>query len=107
MDHPGLVAAATDRDLVCAHLLGYAAGRANGYLYGDAADGDLHLTDPASRERTMTALVAIVREGVLPWFAEASDPDTIVTSRAADYTSDPVAIAEWLASRERLDLVDA
>ncbi|MEH1130289.1 hypothetical protein, partial [Micromonospora sp. CPCC 206061] len=45
-------------------------------------------------------------EGVLPWFAEASDPDTIVTSRAADYTNDPVAIVEWLASRNRLDLVD-
>ncbi|MEH1129572.1 hypothetical protein [Micromonospora sp. CPCC 206061] len=29
-----------------------------------------------------------------------------MTSRAADCTSDPVAIAEWLASRNRLDLVD-
>lgn len=106
LDHPHLVAAATDRDFVCGHLLGYAAGRVNGYLYGDATDGDLDLTEPASRERALTALVAIVGEGVLPWFAEASDPDTIVTSRAADCTSDPVAIAEWLASRHRLDLVD-
>jgi hypothetical protein len=106
MDHPHLVAAATDRDLIYGHLLGYAAGRANGYPYGDAADGDLDLTEPANRKRTPTAFVAIVREGVLPWFAEASDPDTIVTSRAADYTSEPVAIVEWLASRNRLDLVD-
>jgi hypothetical protein len=61
IDHPGLVAAATDRDVVCGHLLGYAAGRANGYLYGDAADGDLELTEPAGRERALTALAAIVR----------------------------------------------
>jgi hypothetical protein len=43
MDHPGQVAAAADRNFVCGHLPGYAAGRVNGYLYGDAADGDLEL----------------------------------------------------------------
>jgi hypothetical protein len=41
IDHSGLVAAAADRDVVCGHLLGYAAGRAKGYLYGDPADGSV------------------------------------------------------------------
>jgi hypothetical protein len=104
LQHPDLVAATPDRDYMCGHLLGYAAGRANGYLYGGATDGDLELAEPASRKQTLAAFVATVREGVLPWFAEASDPDTIVTSRAADYTNDPVGLAEWLASRNRLDL---
>jgi hypothetical protein len=46
-------------------------------------------------------------EGVLPWFTEASAAYMVVASRAGDYTNDPVALVEWLASRDRPDLVDA
>jgi hypothetical protein len=92
-------------DFVCGHLLGYASGRANGDVYGEAADGDINLTDPAERGPRLQAFVAMFREAVLPWFDEASDPDLIVTSRAGDCTNDPVALTEWLASRNRLDLV--
>jgi hypothetical protein len=37
-------------DFVCGHPLGYASGRANGYLYGQSQDGDINLTDPALRK---------------------------------------------------------
>ncbi|GAA3284615.1 hypothetical protein Dvina_18815 [Dactylosporangium vinaceum] len=47
----------------------------------------------------------MVREAVLSWFTEASDPDSIVGSRAGDYTGNPVALLEWLASRGRIDLI--
>jgi len=103
--HPHLVGGPADHDLVCAHLLGYASGRANGYVYGDALDGDIDLTDPAQRARHLDRFVAMVREGVLPWFAEASDPDSIVSSRAGDFTNNSVAILEWLAYQGRIDLV--
>jgi hypothetical protein len=93
-------------DFVCGHLLGYASGRANGFLYGDAEDGDIDLTDAAQRKRRLEAFTGMVREAVLPWFDEASEPELIVTSRAGDYTNDPVALVEWLASRDRFDLVD-
>jgi hypothetical protein len=43
---------------------------------------------------------------VLPWFEEASDPELIVTSRAGDCTNNPSALVEWLASRDRPDLMD-
>ncbi|QLQ40122.1 hypothetical protein [Micromonospora robiginosa] len=36
----GLVVPPSDGDVVCGHPLGYASGRANGYRYGDAQDGD-------------------------------------------------------------------
>ncbi|MGC4891219.1 hypothetical protein [Micromonospora sp. DT227] len=103
--HPQVVAEPVDRDFVCGHLLGYASGRANGYVYGDAQDGDLDLTDPAQRVGHLGRFVAMVREGVLPWFAEASEPDSIVSSRAGDYTVDPVAVLEWLAYHGRFDLL--
>ncbi|SDZ60536.1 hypothetical protein SAMN05421684_7063 [Asanoa ishikariensis] len=94
-----------DNDYVCGHFLGYATGRANGYLYGDFRDGEIDLSSPGERERHLDAFVATVRQSVLPWFAEASDPDLIVESRAADMTSSPACIVDWLASRGRIDLV--
>nr|BFE56419.1 hypothetical protein GCM10020063_009450 [Dactylosporangium thailandense] len=103
--HPYLVGGPADQDLVCAHLLGYASGRANGYVYGDASDGDIDLAEPVERAGRLQRFVAMVREGVLPWFAEASDPDTIVGSRAGVCTNNPVALLEWLASRGRPDLI--
>jgi hypothetical protein len=96
-----------DDDFVCGHLLGYASGRANGYLYGDADDGDIDLTEAAERESHLEAFVAMFRNAVLPWFAEANEPELIVASRAGDYTNDPVALVEWLASRSRQDLIAA
>jgi hypothetical protein len=101
------IASGTDDDFVCGHLLGYASGRSNGYLYGDAEDGDIYLTEPAERERRLEAFVAMFGNAVLPWFAEASEPELIVASRAGDYTNDPVALIEWLASRGRQDLIAA
>ncbi|WP_238006514.1 hypothetical protein KZZ52_16375 [Dactylosporangium sp. AC04546] len=103
--HPHLVAPPRDHDFVCGHLLGYASGRANGYLYGDAQDGDIDLTEPAERAKRLKRFVAMLEEGVLPWFTEASDPDLIVNSRAGDYTNNPVALMEWLAYQDRIDLV--
>ncbi|MEJ3746380.1 hypothetical protein WEI85_24205 [Actinomycetes bacterium KLBMP 9797] len=94
-------------DYVCGHFLGYASGRANGYVYGDIVDGEIDLTHPGSRERHLQDWVAMVRNAVLPWFVEASDPDLIITSRAADKTSSPAAIIEWLASRSRPELIPA
>jgi hypothetical protein len=93
-------------DYVCGHLLGYASGRVNGYLYGDAQDGDVDLTDPAQREHRLEAFASMFRMAVLPWFDEASDPERIVKSRAGDYTNNPSALVEWLASRDRADLID-
>lgn len=93
-------------DYVCGHLLGYASGRANGHLYGDAQDGDIDLTDPNQREHRLEIFAGMVRTAVLPWFDEASDPELIVKSRAGDYTNDPSALVEWLASRDRADLID-
>ncbi|MDR6319584.1 hypothetical protein [Actinoplanes couchii] len=92
-------------DFVCGHLLGYASGRSNGYVYGDAKDGDVDLTDPAQREMRLRAFATMFHEAVLPWFDEASDPERIVGSRAGDYTNNPSALVEWLASRDRPDLV--
>jgi hypothetical protein len=94
-------------DYVCGHPLGYGAGRANGYLYGEYEDGEIDLSVPAERERRLAAFVRMVREAVLPWFVEASDPDLILSSRAADKTSEPERIVGWLASRGRVDLVPA
>ena len=94
-------------DYVCGHFLGYASGRANGYLYGDYEDGEIDLTNPSERERHLSAWASTVREAVLPWFAEASDPDLIIGSRAAEETAAPACIVEWLASRNRTDLVTA
>ncbi|GIF77529.1 hypothetical protein [Asanoa siamensis] len=106
--HPDLVTAPEVRtDLYCAHMLGYATGRANGYTYGSSEDGDIDLTDPGSRGAALEAFVAKVREGVLPWFDEASDPDRIVDSVPGRRTTRPVSVVEWLASRDRLDLIDA
>lgn len=51
--------------------------------------------------------MSTIRHAVLPWFAEASDPDLIIESRAADKTNSPACIVEWLASRGRTDLVPA
>ncbi|MBU2669178.1 hypothetical protein KOI35_37265 [Actinoplanes bogorensis] len=103
--HPGRTRVEAG-DSVCGHPLGYASGRSGGYLYGSYEDGQIDLTDPATREAKLDAFAAMMREAVLPWFDEASDPDRIVTSRAADYT-DPSLVIEWLASRDRPDLVDA
>jgi hypothetical protein len=99
-----LVVPPSESDLVCGHLLGYASGRANGYLYGDARDGDLDLTEPAVRAERLARFVDMVQLAVLPWFAEACEPDSIVVSRAGDYSL-PFTVMEWLASRNRLDLV--
>jgi hypothetical protein len=93
-------------DHVCGHLLGYASGRTNGCLYGDAQDGDIDLTDPAQREHRLETFASMFRTAVLPWFDEASDPELIVKSRAGDCTNDPSALVEWLASRNRADLID-
>lgn len=103
MARPHLIVPPADNDLVCGHLLGYASGRANGYLYGDAHDGDIDLTEPTRRAR-LTQFAGMVQQAVLPWFAEASEPDAIVSSRAGDYSL-PYTVMEWLASRNRLDLV--
>jgi hypothetical protein len=88
-------------DFVCGHLLGYASGRAAGYLYGDAPDGDIDLTDPMMRRQRLETFADMFRQAVLPWFDEASDPQWIVTSRAGDYTNRPSALVEWLASRDQ------
>ncbi|MGK5681681.1 hypothetical protein [Actinoplanes sp. URMC 104] len=88
-------------DIVCGHLLGYASGRTRGYLYGDAADGDIDLTDPMMRQQHLETFAAMFRQAVLPWFDEASDPRRIATSRAGDYTNRPSALVEWLASRDQ------
>ncbi|MGI5238697.1 hypothetical protein [Dactylosporangium sp. CA-139066] len=103
--HPHLVAGPAEHDFVCGHLLGYASGRANGYVYGDALDGNIDLTEPAERVDHLKRFVAMVREGVLPWFAEASDLKTVVGSRAGDCTNNPVALLEWLAYHRHPDLV--
>jgi len=92
-------------DWVCGHLLGYASGRANGYVYGDATDGVLDLSAPDGRGDQLVGWVAMVREAVLPWFAEASDPDLAIRSRAGECTNSPASLVEWLASRGHLDLV--
>jgi hypothetical protein len=94
-------------DFVCGHFLGYASGRTNGYLYGDFEDGEIDLTKSAERDQHLRAWVSTVRGAVLPWFADASDPDLIIGSRAADKTAAPGCIVEWLASRGRADLVPA
>ena len=99
--------ALSDDDLICAHLLGYASGRSGGYLYGSAEDGDIDLTEPATRKRRIEAFTAMFREAVLPWFDEASNPELIVASRAGDCTNSPTALVEWLASRSRPELIDA
>jgi hypothetical protein len=104
MAHPHLVVSPADSDVVCGHLLGYAAGRADGYLYGDAHDGDVDLTEPNRRRTRLTRFVEVVQHAVLPWFDEAGEPDLIVTSRAGDYSL-PFTVMEWLASRNRLGLV--
>ncbi|MFG2040004.1 hypothetical protein [Dactylosporangium sp. NPDC048998] len=96
-----------DDDLVCGHALGYTAGRANGYVYGDFTDGQLQLADPVLRLGVLERFAATVREGVLPWFAEASDVETVVGSFAGDHTANPEALVDWLASRGRPDLVAA
>jgi hypothetical protein len=55
----------------------------------DAAAG-AWIAEPSVYNRAAQSILVrtyvgvIVRDCVLPWFAEASDPDTIVTSRAAD-----------------------
>ncbi|MEV6347476.1 hypothetical protein [Actinoplanes sp. NPDC051851] len=94
-------------DLFCAHLLGYASGRHRGHVYGEAADGDIDLTDPATRAERLESFAAVFRGAVVPWFDEASSPDLIVNSRAGDYTNRPSALVEWLASRHRPDLIEA
>ncbi|MEV4623351.1 hypothetical protein AB0J74_32160 [Asanoa sp. NPDC049573] len=94
-------------DAVCGHQLGYAAGRSDGRLYGDVSDGDIDLTDPAQREQRLQRFVSMFREAILPWFAEASEPGLIVGSRAGDHTNDPTSVVEWLASRDRPDLIAA
>jgi len=104
MARPHLIVPPADSDLVCGHLLGYASGRANGYLYGDARDGDIDLTEPAERPARLAQFVGMVQQDVLPWFAEAGEPDAIVVSRAGDYSL-PYTVMEWLARRNRLDLV--
>jgi hypothetical protein len=101
--HPELVH--SNDDYVCGHLLGYASGRANGFVYGEPADGDVDLTDPATREDRLRRFVAMFRNSVVPWFAEASEPESIVASRAGEYTNRPVSVVEWLASRGRPDLI--
>ena len=53
-----------DGDGVVGHLLGYASGRANGYLYGEPEDGDHDLTEPAERERRLATFVAMFCNGV-------------------------------------------
>lgn len=88
-------------DFVCGHLLGYASGRAGGYLYGDAPDGDIDLTDPRMRRQRLETFADMFKQAVLPWFDEASNTERIATSRAGDYTNRPSALVEWLASRDQ------
>nr|BFE61046.1 hypothetical protein GCM10020063_055720 [Dactylosporangium thailandense] len=90
-------------DRYCAIAMGYASGRANGYIYGSFHDGVFEWLDPAARADCLMK----IREGVLPWFAEASDPETIAGSFAGDSTVNPDGVVEWLASRGRPDLVAA
>jgi hypothetical protein len=97
----------SDSDYLCGTGLGYASGRANGFRYGEYSDGELDLTDPALREENLKEWLAKVRTGVLPFFSEVADPDTIVTSRAAEICGRPDAIEEWLIFRARADLVPA
>ncbi len=92
-------------DMICAHHLGYVAGRANGYVYGDFGDGALELTDPEARIGALDAFAGVFRSSVLPWFAEASDPATAVSAPVADRTNAPASLAEWFASRGRPDLI--
>jgi len=56
------------------------------------------------RPRRLDAFVAVLRQAVLPWFAEASDPATAIASLAGDRTSRPAALVEWCVSRGRPDL---
>ncbi|GAA1513726.1 hypothetical protein GCM10009827_030400 [Dactylosporangium maewongense] len=88
------------------HPLGYAAGRANGYVYGDFPDGQIDLTDPARRPAALATFAAVVRDAVLPWFDEAGDPDRAVVTVPGDRTNSPSSLVEWLAARDRPDLVE-
>jgi hypothetical protein len=44
---------------------------------------------------------------VFAYFDEASRPETIVTSRAAEICGNPAGIVEWLMCKQRADLVPA
>ncbi|MDG6104105.1 hypothetical protein Daura_12295 [Dactylosporangium aurantiacum] len=104
--HPGHCLLPEPDDWAIGHPLGYAAGRANGYVYGDFTDGELDLTAPAGRAETLAGFAAVVRDAAMPWFAEAGDPDLAVVSAPGDRTNSPSALVEWLASRGRPDLVE-
>lgn len=94
--HPDRVTRLDDH--VCGHYLGYACADTH-------ARGEMELGVPHYRERQLTDWLSLVRDHALPWFSEAGDPDRVTGSRAADYTSSPAWIVEWLASLGRTDVV--
>jgi hypothetical protein len=85
-------------DHVCGHYLGYACGDAH-------SRGEMDLGIPQLRDKQLTDWLSLIRDHALPWFEEAGDPDRVTGSRAADYTSSPAWIVEWLASVGRTDVV--
>jgi len=102
--HPDLVLC--DSDWLVGQPLGYVSGRANGYFYGSYEDGVVDLLDPAARLRTLSALVALVRSSVLPWFGETADPAQMLRAPAVTLQAGSSSIVEWLASRDRRDLIE-
>lgn len=93
-------------DVLIAQPLGYVAGRAHGRVYGSWEDGVIDLAEPTRRAVRVAAATAMVRNSILPWFAETAEPDTLVT-KAPPVTiwMSAVRIIEWLASLERRDLI--
>lgn len=83
----------------------FLVGHPVGYLTGAAA-AQLDLRDAAGRDDALTDTVAVIRDQVLPWFDVTTEPDLLAgtapdcTLRAGGY-----AIVEWLAGRDRRDLI--
>jgi hypothetical protein len=98
-------AALRNDDWLVGHPLGYVAGRANGYVYGDYSDGVVSLLDPDARMASVAAVVAKIREGVLPWFADTAMPESMAHAPNVTLKLAGTSVLEWFASRNRADLI--
>lgn len=100
-------------DILIAQPLGYVCGRAHGYVYGSWEDGVLDLAEPEQRAARLTATISMLRNSILPWFAETADPETLVTTAPASTISTSAStistsassIIEWLASLNQRNLI--